>query len=204
MDRADSDVGRQLHDAWRRQPETLAPVLERYRNYLMLMAGTGINASLQGKADASDVVQDTLLKAYERFGQFQGQTEAELMAWLRQILARNLADLVRRYRISEGRNVGRERSLEAALDASSAALGSLVAGENSTPSQSAQRRELGVVLADALASLTVDYREVVVVRRIEERGWDEIAQRMGRSPGAVRMLWTRALQQLKPLIEDRL
>ena len=204
MDRADSDVGRQLQDARRRQPEALAPLLEQYRNYLMLMAGTGINASLQGKADASDVVQDTLLKAYERFGQFQGQTEAELMAWLRQILARNLADLVRRYRISEGRNVGRERSLEAALDASSAALGSLVAGENSTPSQSAQRRELGVVLADALASLTVDYREVIVLRSIEEREWDEIAQRMGRSPGAVRMLWTRALQQLKPLIEDRL
>jgi RNA polymerase sigma-70 factor (ECF subfamily) len=204
MDRADSDVGRQLQDARRRQPEALAPLLEQYRNYLMLMAGTGINASLQGKADASDVVQDTLLKAYERFGQFQGQTEAELMAWLRQILARNLADLVRRYRSSEGRNVGRERSLEAALDASSAALGTLVAGENSTPSQSAQRRELGVVLADALASLTVDYREVIVLRSIEEREWDEIAQRMGRSPGAVRMLWTRALQQLKPLIEDRL
>jgi RNA polymerase sigma-70 factor (ECF subfamily) len=195
---------RGLVDAAHQRSDALAPLLESYRNYLMLLAGAGVRESLQGKADASDVVQETLLKAYEHFGQFQGQTEAELLAWLRQILARNLADLVRRYRGAEARNVARERSLEGTLDASSAALGRLMAGEGSTPSQAAQRRELAVVLADALAALTVDYREVLLLRSIEERDWDDVAQRMGRSPGAVRMLWARALQQLRPLIEGRL
>jgi RNA polymerase sigma-70 factor (ECF subfamily) len=169
----------------------------------MLLAGAGVGGSLQGKVDASDVVQETLLKACEHFGQFQGQTEAELLAWLRQILARNLADLVRHYRGSGARDVARVRSLEATLDASSAALGNLVAGEGSTPSQTAKRRELAVVLADALAALTADYREVLL-RSTEERDWDDVARHMGRSAGAVPMLWTRALQQLRPLIEGRL
>jgi RNA polymerase sigma-70 factor (ECF subfamily) len=179
-------------------------LLEVYRNYLTLLARTGINSSLSGKADASDLVQDTLLKAFEHFQQFRGQTEGELIAWLRQILARNLADLVRRYQAADGRNVSRERSLDAVLDTSSAALGNLIAGRDSTPSQAAQRRELSVVLADALAALTADHREVLLLRSIEEHDWTEIAQRMGRSPGAVRMLWTRALQELRPRIEAQL
>jgi RNA polymerase sigma-70 factor (ECF subfamily) len=199
-----SSLSQQLRDARAPQSETLAPLLEAYRNYLTLLARTGINSSLRGKADASDLVQDTLLKAFEHFQQFRGQTEAELIAWLRQILARNLADLVRRYRTAEGRNVSREHSLDAVLDTSSAALGNLIAGRDSTPSQAAQRRELSVVLADALAALTADHREVLLLRSIEEHDWTEIAQRMCRSPGAVRMLWTRALQELRPLIEAQL
>src|SRR6516165_3276457 len=118
-----SSLSRQLRDARAPQSETLAPLLEAYRNYLTLLARTGINSSLSGKADASDLVQDTLLKAFEHFQQFRGQTEGELIAWLRQILARNLADLVRRYQAADGRNVSRERSLDAVLDTSSAALG---------------------------------------------------------------------------------
>jgi RNA polymerase sigma-70 factor (ECF subfamily) len=204
MDHVNADFRRLLDEATKLPGEALAPLLEGYRNYLALLAGAGVGGSLQGKVDASDVVQDTLLKAYEHFAQFQGRTEAELLAWLRQILARNLADLVRRYRAAGARDVARERSLEATLDASSAALGSLVAGEGSTPSQAAQRRELAVVLADALAELTADYRQVLLLRSIEEREWDDVARLMSRSPGAVRMLWARALRQLRPLIEGRL
>jgi RNA polymerase sigma-70 factor (ECF subfamily) len=204
MDSGDPESSGRSYEAQPLRPEALAPLLEGYRNYLLLLATAGISDSLQGKADASDVVQETLLKAHEHFGQFQGRTEAELLAWLRQILARNLTDLVRRYRGAGARNVARERSLEATLDASSAALGNLVSGEGSTPSQTAQRRELAVVLADALAVLAAEYRQVLLLRSIEERDWDEIARLMSRSPGAVRMLWTRALRQLRPLIEGRL
>jgi RNA polymerase sigma-70 factor (ECF subfamily) len=193
-----------LEDRRELHADELAAFLEAYRNYLALLARTGIPNSLQGKADPSDLVQDTLVKAIERFDQFRGKTEGELVAWLRQILARNLTDLARRYHSAAGRQVAREMSLDATLDASSAKLRNLLAAEKSTPSQSAQRRELSVVLADALAELAADYREVLVLRSIEEQDWDHIAQQMGRSPGAVRMLWTRALQQLRPLIEGRL
>jgi RNA polymerase sigma-70 factor (ECF subfamily) len=179
-------------------------LLESYRNYLRLLAQSGIGERLQGKADPSDLVQEALLKAHQHFAHFRGRTEAELTAWLRQILARNLADLVRRYRVVEARQVARERSLEELIDQSSEALGRLVTADGSSPSAAAQRRELSVVLADALAELSADHRDVLVLRSIEEREWDEVARRMGRSQGAVRLLWARALKRLRPLIEARL
>jgi RNA polymerase sigma-70 factor (ECF subfamily) len=201
---SDRDISRLIRDARRAAPGALDGLLEAYRNYLGLVARTGIDQSLQGKADPSDLVQETLLKAHQHFGQFRGQTEAELVAWLRQILARNLADLVRRFRAAEARQVARERSLEDLVGAPAQPLGRLLAGAGGSPSQSAQRRELSVVLADALAELSADYREVIVLRSIEELDWEEVARRVRRSEGAVRMLWARALKQLRPLIESRL
>jgi RNA polymerase sigma-70 factor (ECF subfamily) len=204
MDDKGGIVSGLIEDARQARPGALDRLLESYRNYLGLLARTGIDDSLQGKAEPSDLVQETLGKAYERFGQFRGQTEAELVTWLRQILARNLADLVRRYRMARARQVARERSLEELLHASSAALGNLIAEHGSSPSRSAQRRELSVVLADALADLSADHREVILLRSLEERDWDDVARRMQRSAGAVRLLWTRALKQLRPLIEKLL
>jgi RNA polymerase sigma-70 factor (ECF subfamily) len=204
MDDAKPDVSRLIRGARQANPGTLDRLLGAYRNYLKLMARTGLGASLRTKADPSDVAQETLLRAAQHFGQFRGTTEGELVAWLRQILARCLANLTRHYYGVEGRRVGRERSLEDVLAASSAALGGLIAGRHSSPSRSAQRRELSVVLADALAELAPDQREVVVLHNLEELDWDQVSRRMSRSPGAVRMLWARALKQLRPLLEERL
>lgn len=193
-----------IHKARRQEAGALDQLLESYRRYLKLLARTGIDASLQGKADPSDLVQETFLKAHRHFEQFRGESEAELTSWLRQILARTLADLVRRFRRAEGRKAGRERSLEQLLHSSSQALDHLLADAASSPSQSAQRRELSVVLANALDELADDQREVIVLRNLEERDWEDVARRMGRSPGAVRMLWVRALKRLRPLIEKQL
>ena len=179
-------------------------LLDTYRNYLRLLARTGLDAALQEKADPSDLVQETLLKAHQHFDQFRGRTTGEVAAWLRQILARNLADLARRYHGTDARQVSRECSLEELLDQSSLALGNLIAASGGSPSEDAQRRELNLVLADALTDLSEDYRDVIVLRSLEERDWDDVARRMGRSPGAVRILWARALTRLRPLIEVRL
>jgi RNA polymerase sigma-70 factor (ECF subfamily) len=193
-----------IRDARRSRPGARDRLLEQFRNYLRLLARNGIDISLQGKEDPSDLVQETLLKAHEHFDQFHGRTEAELVAWLRQILANNLTDLARRYYRAGARRVTREQSLEQALLASSAAVDRLLAAEGPSPSESAERRELAVVLADALTELSEDHREVLVLRSLQDRDWDEVAERLGRSPGAVRMLWARALKQLRPLIEKRL
>jgi RNA polymerase sigma-70 factor, ECF subfamily len=204
MVNGDAIIGRLIDEAKRQSPGVLDRLLESYRNYLRLLARTGIDASLRGKADPSDLVQETLLKAYQHFSQFQGQTEMELVAWLRRILTRNLADLVRRFKAAGARTVAREQSLDDVIGASSRALFELVAPNGHSPSQSAQRRELSIILADALAELAADHREVVVLRTLEGRDWDEVARAMGRSPGAVRLLWARALKKLRPLIEARL
>jgi len=179
-------------------------LLESYRNYLRLLAYTGMGEALQDKADPSDLVQETLLKAHVNFLDFRGRNEAELAGWLRQILARNLIDLGRRYHGTEARQVGRERSLEELLDQSSLALGKLIPVGGASPSEHAQRRELSVVLADALADLSPEHHKVIVLRSLEERSWEEVARKMGRTTGAVRVLWARALTRLRPLIEARL
>src|SRR5437773_1138804 len=93
-----SEQSRWIERARREEPGALERLLESYRNYLRLLARTGIDASLRGQADPSDLVQETMMKACRCFGQFCGATEAELAGWLRQILARNLADLVRNAR----------------------------------------------------------------------------------------------------------
>jgi RNA polymerase sigma-70 factor (ECF subfamily) len=203
MTASGSDLCRLIERARREEPGALDRLLDSYRNYLRLLARTGLDASLRGKADPSDLVQDALLKASLRFGQFRGATDAELAGWLRQILARCLADLVRRYRTA-GRRTGREQSLEQLLDRSSEAMERVLAADGSSPSSSAARRDLGVVLSDALAQLSEEYREVLVLHHLQWLGWDEVGRRMGRTPNAVRKLWARALSQLRPLIDERL
>src|SRR5262249_51998266 len=144
------------------------------------------------------------LNAYRKFGQFRGASEAELAGWLRQILAHSLGALARRYLQAQGRRATRERSLERLLEHSSQALERILATEESSPSAAAERRDLAVVLADVLAELSAEQREVVVLHYLEGLDWDEVAKRMGRTRGAVRMLRLRALQRLRPLVEARL
>src|SRR6516225_10016621 len=115
MTTSGTDLCRLIERARHEEPGALDRLLDSYRNYLRLLARTGIDASLQGKADPSDLVQDALLKASLRFGQFRGATDAEMAGWLRQILARCLTDFVRRYRVGPRRG-GREQSLDRLLD----------------------------------------------------------------------------------------
>jgi RNA polymerase sigma-70 factor (ECF subfamily) len=203
MTTSGSELCRLIERARREEPGALDRLLESYRNYLRLLARTGLDASLQGKADPSDLVQDALFKASQRFEQFQGANDAELAGWLRQILARCLADLVRHYRTS-GRHAGREQSLDRILDRSSQAMERILATDDGSPGSSLHHRDLGVLLSDALAQLSEEHREVIVLHHLEDLDWDTVAMRMGRTTGAVRMLWTRALKQLRPLIDEQL
>jgi RNA polymerase sigma-70 factor (ECF subfamily) len=96
-------------------------LLELYRNYLRFMARALISQPLQARLDASDLVQETYLKADRALAGFLGSSEPELVAWLRQILVRTLADQVKRHR-TKARDYRREEPLEAILDHSSVAI----------------------------------------------------------------------------------
>jgi RNA polymerase sigma-70 factor (ECF subfamily) len=152
---------------------------------------------LQGKVDASDLVQDTFLKAGRDFGQFHGATEAEWAAWLRQILACTLAQLVRYYCTTQRRDVRLERQLTRELDQSSQALDRALIAPSSSPSEQAARHEQAVLLADALGDLPASYREVIILSHLEGLSFPEIAQRLGRSVDSVKHLWARALVRLR-------
>lgn len=194
-----------LLDALRRgDAAAQGAVLARYRPWLGLLARVQLGEKLQGKCDPSDVVQQTLLEACRDFPQFRGTTEAELSGWLRQVLARVLAHEVRRYHGTQQRDLAREVSLEQALAESSQRLAEALAAPGSSPSQHAARHEQELLLAAILAQLPDDYREVIVLRHLEGLSHEETARRMGRSPGAVRMLWVRALARLRREVERQL
>lgn len=172
-------------------------LLGRFERWLQLLARVQCESRFQAKFDAADIVQQTLLEAVRALPQFRGTTEAELAGWLRQILAHALAHEIRRFQGAQKRDVGLEVSLDAELAQSSLRLGALLAESGPTPSQAAARQEVGVLLADALCRLPEDYRDVLVLRHLEGLSHEEIAVRLGRSVGAVRMLWVRALASLK-------
>src|SRR5207247_3909194 len=100
----------------------LGQLLDGCRAYLTLLARVQIGRRLRGKVDPADLVQETFLEAHRGFARFRGTTEAELTAWLRQILACNLAHVVRRYYGTRRRDVRLECSLAAELDQSSRIL----------------------------------------------------------------------------------
>jgi RNA polymerase sigma-70 factor, ECF subfamily len=171
--------------------------LERYRSWLGLLARLQVEPRFRAKFDASDIVQQTLLEAVKDWPNFRGGTEAELAAWLRQILAHILLHEVRRYGGAQRRDIGREVSLDEALAESSRRLGAALAAPGSSPSEQAVRHELELRLADALARLPADYAEIILLRNVEGLSHEEAAGRMGRGAGAVRMLWVRALARLR-------
>jgi RNA polymerase sigma-70 factor (ECF subfamily) len=182
--------------------DCLGALLESYRNYLHLLARTQIDMHLQGRVSPSDVVQETFVQACANFAQFRGGSEQELLAWLRRILVNTLARVVEKQVKAHKRDVRREVSVERLvqnLDDSAAAFEEALVSPHSSPSAQAERRELAALVADQLARLPAHYREVIVLRNLEGLPFDEVARRMKRTAGAVRILWLRALDQLRQM-----
>ena len=192
-----------IHAARAGDKDALNRLLAAYRHYLRILAAAGIGNALQAKADASDLAQETLLDASQHFGDFRGETSREFAAWLRKILARNLAELGRRYLGTGARRVQRERSLEQMLEDSSIALARLGQKREESPIDRAIRDERAAFLADLLSNLKEDHRRVIVLRDLEQLPWEAVGTRMGRSAEAARLLWVRALQALGPHLEGR-
>ncbi len=191
-----------LHQARSGDSKQLGELLEIYRRYLHLLARIEIRRNLQAKLDASDLVQDTLLEAHRNFPRFQGSSETQFVCWLRQIMAANLANFLRRYLGTQGRDVRLERDLAVRLDQSSRMLDRGLIDRGSSPSHQAARREQAVLLADALEKLPEDYREALILRHLEGLTFPEVSQRMGRSLDSVEKLWVRGLAQLRRVMGD--
>jgi RNA polymerase sigma-70 factor (ECF subfamily) len=194
-------VGENVREPVDSTVELYARPLEGYRDYLRLLARLQLGPRLQAKLDASDVVQQTILHAHERRGQFRGATEAEWLAWLRVILANALAAAARRFS-TRSRELGRERSLEAELDLSSSRLEGLFAADHTSPSQRAVRAEELLRLAAALVQLPEDQRSVVELHHLKGLPVAEVADRLGRTRPAVVGLLFRALKKLRTLLRD--
>lgn len=170
--------------------------LDRYRSYLHVLARMELSPKLAAKMDASDVVQQTMLQAHRAREQFRGDSPAEMAAWLRQILARNLAHAVRDFG-REKRNVFRERSLEASLGHSSLCLERWLAADDSSPSAKVERSEQLFRLTEALDELPESQRESIVLHYFQQQSLAQVAEQLERSPAAVAGLLHRGLKKLR-------
>jgi RNA polymerase sigma-70 factor (ECF subfamily) len=170
--------------------------LEPFRSYLEVLARVHLDVRLRGKLDPADVVQQALLRACAAWPELKNPDRPVLAAWLRSILARTLADVVKHYD-RDRRAVDLERSLEADLDRSASGLAGWLAADQTSPSQAAERNEEMLRLADALAVLPEPQREVVVLKHL--RGWtlQRIAEHIGRTIPAVASLLRRGLEDLR-------
>ena len=176
--------------------------LERFRDYLRLLARAQLPAKVRGKLDPSDVVQQTLLRAYQGLDQFRGRDSAQQAAWLRQILAHTLANAVRDL-TRDCRDVGLEHSLEASLSESSSRLEGWLAADQSSPSQQAERNEQLLRLASGLDRLPEEQREALLLKHVQGLSLAEIGEHLGRTRAAVASLLRRGLKGLREHLHRR-
>lgn len=189
-----------LKDAWvagakAGGAEDLEKILEACRAYLLVIAQSEIPADLRAKMAPSDLVQETCAEIHQGLKQFKGASGKELLGWAREILRNNLADLIRKYRGTEKRDVARELSLDRSGD-----MGKLKARLEATvesPSGAAMANERDAALDTALAQLPKHYQDVILLRYREGRSFAEIAVLLGRTEMAAQRLWSRAVHALR-------
>jgi RNA polymerase sigma-70 factor (ECF subfamily) len=184
-----------LTDARAGSPEALGELMEACRRYLLLVAQRELDPALRAKGGASDLVQETFLDAQRGFSGFRGDSETELLAWLRRLLLNNLISFARLYRETDKRQIGKEVGLGNG-DSARCEWGGL-AEESLSPSRQMMKHEEAESIRRGLDRLPADYRQVLLLRYQEEQSFEEIGRTMGRSANAVRKLWLRAIKRLQ-------
>jgi RNA polymerase sigma-70 factor (ECF subfamily) len=173
--------------------EELVRRLESFRNYLLLLARARLDSRLRSKVDPADLVQQTLTRALERRDQFSGASNEQRAAWLRTLLAHAMIDALRKHT----RPGGAERSLEAALERSSARLEAFLAADQTSPSGRVEKQERLIWLADALAALPEDQRRAIELKHLQGLALIDVARQMNRSVPAVAGLLQRGMRALR-------
>lgn len=175
--------------------------LERYRSYLLLIAKLQADRWSKGKLDASDIVQQTFVKAHQARAQFHGNNSGELAAWLRKILIHAMADAIRDLRCGK-RDAGLEQSLQASVNNSSCQLEQLIAAHDTSPSQHALRAERFLMLSDALTQLPQLQRDALLLKHCQGLSLVEVGGKLGKTPAAVASLMRRGLEQLRQALAE--
>jgi RNA polymerase sigma-70 factor (ECF subfamily) len=189
------DFGRWLSAARAGSRDALGSAFEACRRYLLQVANQLLNEDLRAKGGASDLVQETFLEAQGAFDRFRGDSESQLRAWLRQLLHHRASKFRRRYQTTQKRKLGRETALTASLPTSSQ--------DRRSPSGELMASEQAQRLLQALERLPDDYRRVITLRYVEQHSFEEIGRLMERTPNAARLLWLRAIEQVKHHLRPR-
>ncbi len=196
------ETGRLLQQAALGDQEAWRLLLERHRSRLRRMIALRMDQRLQGRFDASDVIQDVYQEAWLRLPQYLDQAPAPFFLWLRYLTGQRLVELHRRHVGARKRDAGREVSLDhgALPQSSCAALADQLLGRGPGPSEAAVRAELKVRLEEALSTLSPLDREVLALRHFEHLSNVEAAQTLGLETSAASKRYLRALRRLKDIL----
>ena len=176
-------------------------LLNRHRDAVRQMVRLRMDRAVAARVDASDVVQDVLLEANQRLSDFIQNPSMPFHLWLRQLAKDRLIDMHRRHRAAQRRSVDRERSLNAAFsDQSALDLAAQLKDHELTPAAATIRQELEERFLEALAELTEDDREIILMRHQEHLSNSEVAEALGLSTAAAGMRYLRALRRLRDIL----
>ncbi len=192
------------------ETDALGHLCDLYRNYLRMLARTGLGPRLRERVELSDVVQETLIEVIRQFPAFTGNDEVALVGWLRRLIAQKLADLGRYHsRAKRGgggpvwpldanpAQFGQLASLAVEPGGRAANLAEILTLSQTSPSEAASRREASVLLADALTKLPADQAEVLWLYHVEGLSFEAIGQRFGVSRKVIRGMWAKGLASLR-------
>jgi RNA polymerase sigma-70 factor (ECF subfamily) len=174
--------------------DALADLLERYREYLLLIANAEVPDNLRAKLGASDLVQQSVAEAWQSFDRFEGTNEFELRGWLRSILLNNLRDANRKFCGTAKRNASLEFPLT--REARDQPWFQSIVAADPSPSQTAVASEELTLLWAAVDRLPSHYAQVIRLRNLEYLTFAETAERMQLERDQTRKLWERAVQRL--------
>jgi RNA polymerase sigma-70 factor (ECF subfamily) len=180
-------------------PGAWKALADAYRQRLREVAAASLPKEVAGRADASDIVQQTLAEANQSFATFQGASLPELLAWMTAILRHNVDDAVRQHVLAERRSVRCERCLD--NDSGAGFDGSLPADQTS-PSMAAARGEMHDRLQMALDRLPERQRDAVRMRYLEGRPLADIAAKLNCTLQAAAAVVARGLRGLREELKE--
>ena len=169
----------------------------RLRPWLQIVAKRELPHRLRGRVEPSDIVQQTLLKAWQGEANFRGETHEQRLAWLRVIIKNTIRDRYRALLDTQCRGNGIEQAASDAFPPEASGLNNHPAHETPTASGVLIAAEESLALAAALEKLPEEQRRVIHLRHFDNLNYAEIAKRLNKSESAVRMLWVRALRGLR-------
>jgi RNA polymerase sigma-70 factor (ECF subfamily) len=202
MNEANDEARELLRQAADGDQLALADLISPHRGRLKRMVKIRLNQRLQGRVDASDIVQDALLEASQRLREYVDRPGMPFFLWLRHLAGQKLIDVHRRHLGALKRDAGLEISLQhgAWPAASCASLAEQLLGRFTSPSQAAVKAELRLHVQEALASLDPLDREVLALRHFEQLSTAETAAALGISKSAASSRYVRALKRLKDVL----
>jgi RNA polymerase sigma-70 factor (ECF subfamily) len=168
------------------------------------MIALRLDQRLQGRIDASDVIQEAYLEASARLEDYLRQPTMPFFLWLRFLTGQKLVELHRHHLGAQMRDAGREVSLcrGSLPETSTAALAAQLLGRDTRPSEAAVRAERKIRLQEALNTMEPMDREVLALRHFEQLTTPEVAQVLGIKEAAASKRYLRALKRLKEILNS--